>query len=34
MSKFIGNLLSHQKEAVDFALRNPYHICGLEMGLG
>ena len=34
MPKFIGKLLKHQEEGVDFALSSPYHINGFEMGLG
>lgn len=35
MPKFTGQLLGYQQEGADFALSSaPYHICGMEMGLG
>ena len=34
MPKFKGELFKHQLEGVDFALSNPYHLNGFEMGLG
>ena len=32
--KLITKLYPHQERALAFALTHPYHICGLEMGLG
>lgn len=34
MYKFKGDLFKHQLEGVNFALSNPYHLNGFEMGLG
>jgi len=34
MSRFKGKLYGYQSEGVKFALSNPYHLNGFEMGLG